>query len=159
MKRFSKMTVYIIIGAIIFLTIIGFIWTIGSSFTKNQKIFEQGSLLGMIPDGRYRGSIDVPQKSWVGKKFDREQGKGVNIVSLLGKESESFPFITRIEKGSHDSELDVLVLDYNLPENPWWLRRVKDEVVEVSPSKYLGKVHFRFFPGYPFTIGFFHLER
>ena len=159
MSKNLKIALFVIIGLIILSILIGFLLTFIAGHSKNQKTFSSGSLLGMIPDGRYKGSVDFPQNAWLGKKFDRASNTGDNMLSVFGKEVEKFPFTTRIEKGAHDRDLDVLVLDYNAPSNPWWLRLIRDEIVEVSPGKYLGKVHLRIIPGYPFTVGFFRLER
>jgi hypothetical protein len=79
---------------------------------------------------------------WDGKTFSArsdDEGAGINrikIAGALGRQS-LFPFATRF--GS--SELDggpTLILDYDLPENPPWIRRIHDEIREVAPGLFLG---------------------
>lgn len=153
-KSKIKICFFALCATTVILLLLGLVLTAKSITGDEQKTFEQGSLLGMIPDGFYRGTVDFPQKSWLGKKFNRAENTGVNVLRI-----EKYPFTTRIEKGAHDKNLDVLVLDYNLPENPWWLRRIRDEIVEVAPGQYLGKVHYCIIPGFPFTVAFFRLEK
>ena len=44
-------------------------------------------------------------------------------------------FKTYQAKGLRDPEVDVLRIDYELPGNPFWLRRITDgDVVEVKPT-------------------------
>jgi hypothetical protein len=61
-------------------------------------------------------------------------------------------------KGLRDKEKEVLKLNYNLPQNPFFLRPVMDEIVEVEPGKYLGKVHYRLWSNFAVTLGYFELE-
>jgi hypothetical protein len=53
----------------------------------------------------------------------------------------------------------VFKLDYDSPENPFLIRIILDEMVEVAPGEFLGKVHMKVFPGYYATIGFFGLRK
>ncbi|MEK7623700.1 MAG: hypothetical protein AAB408_03470 [Patescibacteria group bacterium] len=159
MPKFLQIILLILLTGGFLILFLGFLVTWRNNHSIDQKKFFQGSLLGMIPDGAYKGSVNFYKASWIGKRFDRENNTGLNLFGSAQAPEERYPFVTRIEKGVHDADLDVLVLDYNLSENPWWLRRIRDEIVEVSSGKYLGKVFLRVFPGYPFTIGFFELER
>ncbi|MGH9845679.1 MAG: hypothetical protein ACREEM_43780, partial [Blastocatellia bacterium] len=61
-------------------------------------------------------------------------------------------------KGKKDVNTDVFKLDYDLPENPFWIRAILDEVVETTPREYLGKIHLKVLPGFWISIGYFGLR-
>jgi hypothetical protein len=89
--------------------------------------------------GRFEGSRHFV---WDGKTFlassDRE-GTGINRVQIpnaLGKQ-KLFPFATSFGTSRFDGG-PTLVLDYDLPDNPFWIRRIHDEIREVSPGLFLG---------------------
>lgn len=119
--------------------------------SPNQKLFLSGKVPNPLPSGLYKGSVNF-KTSWQGKKFDASKSMGINLIS--GK--EKYPFKTYVGKGLADN-IDVLKIDYNIPQNPFWLRFILDEIVEISSGKYLGKVHINFF-GLPFSLGYFRLE-
>jgi hypothetical protein len=80
--------------------------------------------------------------AWAGKSFQAESdasGRGINRISLpavLGRQS-LFPFATRFDASAVDGKRTI-VLDYDRPENPAYIRRIHDEIREVSPGIYLG---------------------
>jgi len=79
------------------------------------------------------------QFPWAGKSFQSassDEGAGVNRVRLAG-ERQWFPFDTRIEPSAMDGA-PCIVLDYDKPENPWAIRKIHDELREVSPGLFLG---------------------
>lgn len=84
---------------------------------------------------RFSGSSRFP---WAGKTFaaEGETGRGINRIRLLGNR-EWYAFTTREEPSVLDGKPCVL-LDYDHPENPWFIRRIRDELREVSPGLYLG---------------------
>ena len=126
-------------------------WQIQNSL--NQKLFLNGKNPDK-PNGLYKGSVNF-KTSWEGKKFDASSSAGINIIG--GK--EKYPFKTYTGKGIRDKNLDVLKIDYNIPQNPLWLRFILDEIVEVDKDKYLGKVHLNLIPGLPLSLGYFRLEK
>jgi len=76
---------------------------------------------------------------WDGKSFHSvtdTEGTGINRVHVLGQHN-LFPFQTRTESSVIDGK-DCIYLDYDLPENPWAIRKVRDELREVSPGLFLG---------------------
>ena len=79
---------------------------------------------------------------WAGKTFHaerRDAGRGINRVvggSVLGRQ-DLFPFHTSFAPSRLDGGPSI-VLDYDLPENPPYIRRIHDEIREVSPGIYLG---------------------
>jgi hypothetical protein len=76
---------------------------------------------------------------WGGKSFrasSDDAGAGVNRVELLGQR-EWFPFDTRVGPSAIDGE-PAIILDYDKPENPWFIRKIHDELREVSENLYLG---------------------
>jgi hypothetical protein len=114
---------------------------------------------------------------WLGKRFFAGQGRGdnrflssVRIPARLlwpgystrpnGDERTAFDFVTRVEYGGLDPETQVLVIDYApIEENPDRLiRRIRDEVVEVAPGVFLGKILFREKAGGYSSLGFFALR-
>ena len=122
--------------------------------SPNQKLFLSGKISNPKPDGPYKGSVNF-KTSWQGKKFDASSSSGINLID--GK--ESYPFKTYTGKGLQDKNLDVFKIDYNIVQNPFWLRFILDEIVEVSPDKFLGKVHLKLIPALPFSVGYFRLEK
>ncbi len=125
---------------------------------RMQKVFAKGKAPETMPAGFYKGSVHDVRLSWEGKKFLHDH-RGVNVFKKGRKEVEKYPFKTGRGKGLRDEHMTVYKIDYNLRENPWWLRACLDEVVEVEPGKYLGKLHVRLVSWMPITLGYFWLKK
>jgi hypothetical protein len=67
-----------------------------------------------------------------------EKGEGINRVVL--DRFRLFRFETAIGP-SRAGDFDALQLDYDLPENPWFIRRIKDEMRELGPGLWLGQAY------------------
>ena len=83
-----------------------------------------------------------PSFLWEGKTFRASSdthGTGFNRVYVPGALGRQglFPFETRFGPSSID-ELPALILDYELDVNPAYVRRIHDELREVSPGLFLG---------------------
>jgi hypothetical protein len=79
----------------------------------------------------------APFFPWIGKRFeahDDRSGQGINRVRLLG---ERYRFDLRFDQSVLDGERCVL-LDYDVPDNPFFIRPIRDELREVSPGLFLG---------------------
>jgi hypothetical protein len=127
--------------------------------SDDQVLFVQGQLPQPLPNGIYNGTANGYDGTWKGKEFDRAGQKGINIFSARGIERRLYPFSLSTGRGIKDREIDVVKIDYDIDANPFWLRPVLDEVVEIEPGIFLGKLQYRLLPNYPFTITFFHLEQ
>lgn len=125
--------------------------------SPNQKIFENGKVPTKM-DGLYHGKVTGYKTNWQGKKFDATRSAGINVFKNGDKLNERYPFRTYIRKGVADN-MEVLKIDYSENTFPWWLRFILDELVEIEPGKYLGKVHITVIPGIPFTVGYFTLVK
>ena len=77
---------------------------------------------------------------WDGKDFratTEYAGQGVNRIKLILPSFKLFSFFTRIGPSAIDGRPCIL-LDYDQPGNPWFVRRVRDELREVAPGLFLG---------------------
>ena len=77
---------------------------------------------------------------WDGKSFNAtsdQNGTGINRINLTLLQQEGFPFQTRIEPSIIDGR-DCIYLDYDLPENPWFIRKIRDELRQVAEGLFLG---------------------
>ena len=115
---------------------------------------------------------------WQGKIFDRENQTGVNSFAQApatraalraafpgytaerstAARIEAFPFRNRVAPGELDPDVSVLKIDYDFEANPALLiRRILDELVQIAPGRYLGKILYR--GGVRFhPMGFFSLR-
>jgi hypothetical protein len=84
----------------------------------------------------------APSFVWEGKTFQAASdthGTGhnrVHVPGLLGRQG-LFPFATSFGPSALDGK-PALVLDYDLEVNPRYVRRIHDEIREVSPGVFLG---------------------
>jgi hypothetical protein len=115
---------------------------------------------------------------WRGKYFDASSSIGLNrftqtpgtraafkvvfpgytpVLSAADR-IEAFPFRNRFGPGEIDPGVEVLKIDYDFEANPAFLiRRILDELVQVAPGRYLGRVLLR--AGGRFRpMGFFSLR-
>jgi hypothetical protein len=133
--------------------------TIQISSMSDQALFSKGTVGTTLPNGLYAGTVEGPRVSWRGKKFDSATKTGINVFSSpQGSTTEKYPFTFSVGAGSHDP-INVIKIDYNLRENPLWLRPILDEIVEIAPSEFLGKLQFRLIPDFPFTLTYFRLKK
>ena len=114
---------------------------------------------------------------WLGKSFDPAAASGINRFAptaatrvvfrtlfpghtprtVAPDRIEAFPFRNALGPGQLDPDVRVLKIDYDFEANPALIRRILDELVEVGPGVYLGKVLFRLGSRYH-RIGFFSLR-
>ncbi|HMS39457.1 MAG TPA: hypothetical protein PKE69_04470 [Pyrinomonadaceae bacterium] len=159
-------------------------WSLVSFITGQrsyQKQFTDGQIPKQKPEGFYCGTAHlIPFKKvpWLGKSFTSEENSGFNIFTPSGAKllklltplyklfsvngdnnTNAYNFKTFIGKGLKDKDLQVIKLDYNAPENPFLIRIILDEIVEIAPKQFLGKVHLKVFPTFYATIGYFGLTR
>lgn len=116
---------------------------------------------------------------WQGKAFDAAAHKGVNrmtissqlplrmLFPLYGMRDTpedgklAFDFETRVEPGAIQPTVDVLVIDYEpVNDNPdLVIRQIRDELVELVPDTYLGRILFKLPGGKLSNIGYFALRQ
>jgi hypothetical protein len=79
---------------------------------------------------------------WDGKTFGATsdtEGRGINRIQIAGAlgRQNLFPFETLFGASEIDGQ-PALILNYDLPENPPWIRRIHDEVREIAPGLFFG---------------------
>ena len=152
------MTLLKILFLILVLILVGmFLRTLQLAASSQEKEFSAGTATTM-PDGFYLGTVIGPKVTWLGKRFDAARGTGINVFSTAtNTTTDKYPFVFSQAQAVHNT-MQVIAIDYNLPENPWYLRPVLDEIVMTAPGQYLGKLQLRIIPGYPFALTFFGLK-
>jgi hypothetical protein len=115
---------------------------------------------------------------WLGKSFDARAAHGYNRLApsarwpaklfwpLYGTKPDvgaraAFDFETAIEPGKADPDVEVLKIDYGPVEsNPRFIiRQIRDELVELVPDTYLGKILWRSGEEHYTCIGYFALRQ
>lgn len=139
--------------------LLGIVRTVQIAHKPQQKEFLGGIVPKVLPNGVYKGTVTGLKTTWVGKRFDASNSSGINVFKDGNSGSKKYPFKTYVGEGVADKNLKVIKIDYSANKDHWWLRFILDEVVEVSPDKYLGKVHITVIPGLPFSLGYFRLEK
>jgi hypothetical protein len=80
---------------------------------------------------------------WRGKSFmPRAGGAGEGINRVVSDRLKLFRFETSIGR-SRAGDFDAVELDYDLPENPFFIRAIKDEIREIAPGLYLGQAYLK----------------
>jgi hypothetical protein len=113
---------------------------------------------------------------WLGKRFDPAEQSGDNLFVTSastptrvlfryelqeadGGRLAGFRFRTYVSPGTVDPDRDTLKIDYDSDENPGLLiRDILDELVQVVPGAYLGKVLLRRGSDRWRLVGYFGLE-
>jgi len=81
----------------------------------------------------------VPFFPWEGKSMaatGTDTGDGINRINL-GLRMNWFPFKTLVEKSVIDGA-DTVYLDYEQKGNPYFIRKIRDELREIEPGLFLG---------------------
>ncbi|MBD2436933.1 hypothetical protein [Nostoc sp. FACHB-110] len=125
--------------------------------------------------------LDIVTKFWLpwqGKVFDANTNTGDNIFTndglLLGKiiwpfyeryipdtrgRSLAFSFHSSISQSLLEPDIEVLSLNFNLPENPRFLiRDLVDQLVQIDENLYLGKAILKHPNGGWFCAAYFTLK-
>lgn len=106
------------------------------------------------------GAVTRSYMPWRGKVFESSKCGGGNLFTRRSKRLirpyypavhdyapglvYAYPFRTQAGPGVQDRDRTVLKIDYDIQANRFGpIRRVLDELVEVSPGYYLGKAHLR----------------
>jgi hypothetical protein len=110
-----------------------------------------GKTFASTGTGLNRFRATMATRVWLRALFPRHQPEAV-----LPDRIEGFPFRTRVAPGELNPQVDVLKIDYDFEANPALIRHILDEVVQIAPGRYLGKVLFRVRERY-YRIGFFSL--
>lgn len=78
---------------------------------------------------------------WRGKSFSPlGSGRGRGINRVFSERVRVFSFDTFVAP-SRAGDFDAVQLDYDLPENPFYIRPIKDEIREIRPQLYLGQAY------------------
>lgn len=180
MSLLLSLVVYVAI-AVVAILLVGVLITFLSEHSPYQKMFAQGKLPSAAPQGFHPGQPHVlldKKTPWLGKSFDSQAQIGFNIFTPVGASilkiatplykkfglntdgnTRAYYFRTYTGKGKKDANTDVIKLDYDSAENPFLIRIILDEIVEIAPQQYLGKIHVKFLPGFFVTVGYFGLRQ
>ncbi len=93
----------------------------------------RGPVAGLLR--RWASSSRFP---WRGKSFTPGDEKGEGINRVLVDRLRLYKFETFIGR-SRAGEFDAVQLDYDRPDNPFFIRPIRDEIRELSPGLYLGQ--------------------
>jgi|GEM_PF-709591 len=92
---------------------------------------------------------------WHGKSFRMKsltEGWGFNRMGR-GPLIAIFPFRTSLGPSVIDGK-PCVIIDYNVPRNPWWERLTYDELRDLGDGVYLGITTIRFFGRRPIVLWF-----
>ncbi len=78
---------------------------------------------------------------WRGKSFcPLGDGRGQGMNRVLTDRIRLFRFETSIAK-SRAGDFDAVHLDYDLPDNPFFIRKIQDEIRKIGDRLYLGQAY------------------
>jgi hypothetical protein len=120
--------------------------------------FAAGSFPAPLPRGYYHEPIPAGRTSWSGKTFLVTGMKGTDGRRSDGTDVVTASFSLRKAPQIGNAEKDALVLDFNVPGTPPWLRPELDELVETTPDAFLVKRYYRL-PGKMLYMGYQSLVR
>jgi hypothetical protein len=129
----------------------------------------EGQTQGILVSFVWKRPINVALKTitgawmpWAGKRFNSADSRGDNVLAGSARwpakllwplyntgaaqgGRSAFDFETQLEPGKNDPDVTVLKIDYHdVESNPRLLiRSIRDELVEVVPGAYLGKMLWR----------------
>jgi hypothetical protein len=140
----------------------------------------EGALVGFVIHPAFDRTVAALSSRWLpwaGMRYDAAASGGDNLLlrsarwpsTLLwrsyrlrnaGDRLAAFDFQTRVERGALDTDIDVLVIDYEPVEsNPRLvIRQIRDELVEVAPGTHLGKMLWRHRDGHHSLLAYFALR-
>lgn len=175
---------WILLAIVIFAVVWFVFWSLVTLLVQKsdyQKKFLAGKIPAEPPRDFFPGTAHVlfdKQTPWLGKSFDNSNDLGFNIFTPAGAKmlklmtplykrfstnadgnTIAYYFKTRTAPALKDAPLNVIKLDYDSPENPFLIRIILDEIVEVAPERFLGKIHLKVLPGFYSTIGYFSLKK
>lgn len=150
-----------LIGLIVLLLLTAGIFNFKNDRKPEAQEFLSGKAPGPALDGSYKGTqFSGLGKLWRGKSFNSTENTGINDFSSesdTNKLEQRYPFKTSQTSGLRNRDQSVMQLNYNTANNPLWMKLIKDEVVEVSPRNYLGKIQLKI--GFAvITLGYFRLS-
>ena len=179
-----SVAIWILVSVVAFVVLWLLFWSLVSFLvnrSRYHKKFIEGHAPQMPPEGFYQGTAHIlfdKEVPWLGKSFDSANQLGFNIFTPFGAKllkimtplykhqsvnkdgnTDAYYFKTRTEAGLKDPQLNVIKLDYDSKENPVLIRIILDEIVEISPEQFLGKIHLKVFPQFYSTIGYFSLKK
>ena len=155
MVALLKIIIAILLSVLVLALAYGFYRTWKTGSLEDYDRFQQGMVPSVMPEGLWKGTaLGLGEVSWKGKKFFKS-GTGINLIG----EEEKFPFLFSRAASITDSSKEVIRLDYNQPENPFWLRVIVDEMVSTAENQFLGIVYIKVIPGVPFRMGCFTLTK
>lgn len=157
----------IVVGLIIFaLFLVGMFLLLGYGRTyvverqPEQTIFTKGAADVSGLDGDYVGvAHGYSGTTWQGKTVFGDTHSGINRFKYETGLATKYPFKIFTAKALRDDNKEIIKLDYNQLGNPWWLKYIVDEMVQVGPQEYLGKVHVKISKHIVFTLGYFSLSK
>lgn len=81
---------------------------------------------------------------WRGKVFHASEGVvgGFNRIGVGTFEYLRYRFYVTAEKSAFDNR-EVILINHDVPENPYWVRIFHDELVEIAPKLYLASSHLK----------------
>ena len=151
----------LVAAALVILLVIGvtgLLWLdFRSKRSPSQALFRQGTIPQPPPDGDYKGSVAGYHGGWIGKTFDAQRAAGRNLFTVPAGVEQRYPFKTVVGTGLADP-ISVMKIDYDIAGNPQWLRSILDEIVQVGPNHYLGRIHVRLGPMH-LSVGYFELRK
>lgn len=99
-----------------------------------------------------RRIVNNPLLPWKGKHVEGRHGSNRFEVGPL--ERKGFEFDMYVTESLNDEDDDVLIFDYDTPENPPGIRRIRDDLKEVDDGLFLGTSNVRVGDGYRFLTYF-----
>ncbi len=110
---------------------------------------------GVLRAEPVRELVNNPLLPWKGKHVEGRHGSNRFEVGPL--ERKGFEFDMYVTRSLVDEDDEVLIFDYDTPENPPGIRRIRDDLKEVDDGLFLGTSNVRVGDGYRFLI-YFALE-
>lgn len=156
--HYFKWTTIIVACVLVFLGGIGiglgYLLTVQTEDDPSQLTFQTATVPTALPNGFYKGNTFTGLgKNWQGVVFNQASHSGTNKFN----DGQQYSFTMSVEDGLRDDKR-VVRLNYDQPGNTWWVHYVVEEIVQVAPNHYIGKMDIRI-SGLVFSVSYFELTQ
>ena len=104
----------------------------------------------------FRNFLNLGWFIWLGKVFENvssTEGKGINRFRVGSIRFLRYRCETQITPPLVETN-DVYNLNYDLPGNPWYIRRIRDDIKKIGDGLFLGSANFKTFGRHSFLVYF-----